>query len=156
MRARGVCSTANLSGIAPKLAPKQYGIWRLPPQRSIEWLCATPHVCDQDTAAPASKLGLHALDEALSDPTPSGFRRDDQLAQIRPEAKVVSTRKTGDRAIVLPHERQVASALDGPGEGRVGPPGLPKPGLRLHQPANGQKILASRLANQILRSPLYG
>ena len=70
-----------------------------------------PNVSYQDSAASSSKIRLYALDEAPSDATASRFPRDDQLAQVRPEAKVVGANKAHDLRFFLP-ERQVACRLD--------------------------------------------
>lgn len=109
-----------------------------------------PDVRDQDTATSPCKLGLYSLDEIPADAPASRPLRDDQFAQVGPEAEVVGTDKAGDRGVVLPHQRQVARRLDTFRQSRVGPITLPESGLRLHQPANGRKILASGFTNHAL------
>jgi len=115
-----------------------------------------PHVRYQDSTAPPSKLGLYALDEVPSDTTASRFPRNDQLAQICPEAKVMGTDEAHDRGVFLPNERQVAAGLDASCEGRVGPIVVPQPRLRFHEQPNGRNVVACRLTNHTRHSFVSG
>lgn len=142
--------SARLAGSATELPSEQYDIGRLPPQRTVKGLCVMPDVRNQDTAASPSELGLYSFDEIPADAPASRPLRDDQLAQVGSEAQVVGTDKASDRGVVLPDQRQVTRGLDTFRQRRIRPIALPKPGFRLHQPANGRKILASGFSNHAL------
>ena len=53
---------------------------------------------------PPGKLGLYSLDEIPADAPASRALRDDQFAQVCPEAQVVGTDKARDRGAVLPDQ----------------------------------------------------
>jgi hypothetical protein len=73
--------------------------------------------------------------------------RNDQFAQVCPEAKIMGANKACNRGLLLPDERQLPGGSGGLREGRVGPITLPESGLRFHQAPTGRQIFLSRLAN---------
>src|SRR5262245_6834829 len=143
------CNAGLGSGRQP-LAEENHRRW-CPAQRSVEHLGVSPDICDDHCAAPLGHSPFDFGEKPSTDPSPLQTGCDDELAQVRPEAKIVRADEPVQEGTVLMDKRYRVGRAHGALEDIRSPRLVPETVDGLHQRPNVTDVGGDSVANH--RSP---